>query len=212
MTKRVENIQFGPGTAVDPASPGFRAEARRIWAINKDEAILDTVREVVKETMAKDVEPLMCRRVRDGKHAGSKHRKKTGNLLYADFLHTTSRPVDGKADPHLHVHAYVMNYTHDDGVHYAAEMEEIFSQKASLQAKFQARLARRLQEAHGLELAKTRFLQSKQLKSGWEIKQLANRSLIEKFSRRTTQIEAFADKHGIADPAVKAKLGKRTRE
>ena len=61
--------------------------------------------------MTNDIEPLVCRRVRSGKHAASKQRTLTGNLVYADFLHKTSRPVDGAVDPHLHIHAFVINTT-----------------------------------------------------------------------------------------------------
>jgi len=154
------------------------------WAINQDEAILDALREAVKETMAKDVEPLMCRRVRDGKNAATKQRKKTGNLIYADFLHKTSRPVDGQVDPHLHIHAFVMNHTTDGNKHYAAELEEIIRERPSLQAKFEARLARRLKLVHGYEVEKVQYLQSGRLKSGWEIKGI-ERSTIEKQPNRT---------------------------
>jgi len=44
-----------------------------LWAINKEEKILDALREAIKETMSKDVEPLMCRRVRDGDKAASNY-------------------------------------------------------------------------------------------------------------------------------------------
>ena len=106
--------------------------------------MIDALREVVAETMAKDVEPLMQRRVRKGKHCNSEQKASTGKLIYADFLHKTSRPVDGVPDPHLHVHAFVINWTEDRGVHYAGQMEEIVRQRATLQAKFESRLARKL--------------------------------------------------------------------
>lgn len=182
-----------------------------VWAINQDEAILDALREAVKETMTKDVEPLMCRRVRDGKHAVTKQRVKTGNLIYADFLHKTSRPVDGKVDPHLHIHAFVMNHTTEGGKHYAAEMEEIIRERPSLQAKFEARLAHRLKNIHGYNVEKVRFAQSGCMKQGWEIKGIS-RATIEKFSTRTEQVEAFAKEQGIEDAAEKGKLGVKTRE
>ena len=69
------------------------------WAINKDERILDVLRAAVKETMTKDVEPLVYRRLRTGKNAFTNERIQTGNVIYADFLHKTSRPVDGTVDP-----------------------------------------------------------------------------------------------------------------
>ncbi|WP_153558154.1 MobF family relaxase [Roseimaritima sediminicola] len=182
-----------------------------VWAINNDEAILEVLREAVHETMERDVEPLMCRRVRNGVKAASQHRVKTGNLVYADFLHKTSRPVDGVADPHLHIHAFVMNHTTHEGKHYAAEPEEIFRQRLSLQAAFEARLARKLEKKLGYAVTRTAFTQSGRLKKGWEIAGI-ERSTIEKFSRRTTQVENEAQARGITDAEKKGKLGAVTRE
>lgn len=181
------------------------------WAINDDERIVEALRETVRETMERDVEPLMMRRVRDGKHAATKQRTQTGKLIYADFLHKTSRPVDGKPDPHLHVHAFVINWTEQNGKHFAGEMEEIVRQRPSLQAKFESRLARRLERELGYGVEKTRYEQSGRMKLGWEIKRL-DRSTIEKFSRRTEQVEAAAQANGVTDRAKKGKLGAVTRE
>jgi len=181
------------------------------WAINNDEQIADVLRESVRETMTKDVEPLMMRRVRDGKNATTKQRTQTGELIYADFLHKTSRPVDGKPDPHLHIHAFVINWTHQNGKHYAGEFEEIIRQRPSLQAKFEARLARKLQRELGYNIEKRQFNQSGKIKTGWEIDGV-RRETIEKFSRRTEQVETFAKENGITNEFEKSKLGKRTRE
>jgi len=180
------------------------------WGINCDEEIRRVLEEAVHETMQADVEPLMCRRVRNGVHASTQQRKRTGKIVYGDFLHTTARPVQGQAaDPHLHIHCVVLNVTDDDGRFFAAEPEEIFRQRASLQAKFEARLARKL---IGLDysIADVSFAQSGRLKRGWEIATI-ERSTIEKFSRRTQQIEDFAEKHGITDAARKGELGAKVR-
>ena len=181
------------------------------WAINKDEKILDALRETVRETMKRDVEPLMQRRVRTGKHASTRQKTATGKMIYADFLHKTSRPVKGSADPHLHIHAFVINWTEQNGKHYAAELEEIVRQRPSLQAKFEARLARRLQKELRYDVQHVRFRQSGRMKTGWEIKGV-ERSTIEKFSQRTAQVEEHALKNGVTDSAAKGKLGKVTRE
>lgn len=180
------------------------------WAIGKDKRILETLIESVRETMKADVEPLMKRRIRKGKYANSKHRTDTGKLIYADFLHKTSRPVDSVPDPHLHIHAFVLNWTLDNDENYAGEFEEIVRQRPSLQAKFEARLARKLEEL-GYLTEHVRYLQSGKLKRGWEIKGIY-RTVIEKFSRRTAQIEAYAEEHGIEDAEKKGRLGKLTRE
>lgn len=181
-----------------------------VWAIKNDERVLDLLHKAVHETMTGDVEPLMQRRVRKGKLFNSKHKTQTGKLIYADFLHKTSRPVDGTPDPHLHIHAFVMNWTEDAGQHYAGEFEEIVRQRPSLQAKFEARLARMLSQL-GYAVQHVRYLQSGRLKSGWEIQGIG-RSTIEKFSRRTAQVEKYAEEHGIKDAEKKGQLGKITRE
>lgn len=182
-----------------------------IWAINKDERILDVLQETVRESLELDVEPLVCRRVRDGKAHQTKSRKKTGNLIAADFLHKTARPVENRVDMHLHVHAFVMNHTSDGSKHYAAELEEIFRERPSIQAKFEARLARRLHQDLNYEVEKTRFKQSNRWKNGWEIKGLS-RETIEKFSSRTGQVEEAAQELGIEKASNKGKLGVKTRD
>ncbi|WP_286762456.1 MULTISPECIES: MobF family relaxase [Rhodopirellula] len=181
------------------------------WAINEDERLIDALREAVRETMECDVEPLMQRRVRTGKHANSEQKATTGKLVYADFLHKTSRPVDGTADPHLHVHAFVINWTEENGVHYAGQMGEIVRQRPSLQAKFESRLASKLQKELGYAVTQTRFTQSGKIKAGWEIDGI-DRKTIEKYSRRTAQVEQHANENGIHGAAEKGSLGKKTRE
>jgi conjugative relaxase-like TrwC/TraI family protein len=180
------------------------------WAITADERLLDALREAVHETMARDVEPLMARRVRTGKFAASKQQQATGKLVYADFLHKTSRPVDGRPDPQLHVHAFVMNWTAEEGKNYAGEFEEIKRQAPTLQAKFHARLAGKIQQL-GYQAQSTQYEQSGTLKSGWEIRGV-ERATIEKFSRRTQQIETYAQEHDVTDADKKGKLGLLTRE
>ncbi len=181
-----------------------------LWAINRDERIVELLREAVNETITKDIEPLVCRRVRNGNHAFTKDRKQTGNLIYADFLHKTSRPVQAKVDPHLHIHAFVMNLTADGDRFYAAELEEIMRQMPALQSKFEARLARKLVDECGYEVEAVQFFQSRRLKRGWELKGIS-RKTIEKFSTRTAQIEAYAEEHHIKSGKAKGKLGATTR-
>lgn len=179
------------------------------WAINKDERIIEMLQDAVRETIAQDIEPLVHRRVRKGENANTLNRTQTGNLLYADFLHKVARPVDGHPDPFLHVHAFLINLTEDDGTFYAAEFNEIFRQLPSLQAKFHSRLARKLQSA-GYQITHSRFKQSGRMKHGWELAGIT-RETIEKFSRRTQQVEDHAQTHGITDAKAKGDLGRETR-
>jgi hypothetical protein len=53
---------------------------------------------VAPETM-RDIESEMKTRVRK---ANRDHDRDTGNMVWAEFIHTTSRPVDGVPDPQLH--------------------------------------------------------------------------------------------------------------
>jgi conjugative relaxase-like TrwC/TraI family protein len=181
-----------------------------VEAINNDVRILEVFREAVHETM-QDVEALMCRRVRSGDKAVTRERVRTGKLIFGEFLHRSARPVDGQVDPHLHIHAFCMNWTFDGNKHYAAEMEEIIRQRASIEARFEARLAHKLQHQLGYAIERTQYVQGGRVKTGWEIQGI-DRSTIEKFSARTQQVEAYAQEHGIAKEADKAKLGVRTRE
>lgn len=181
------------------------------WAINGDEEIIEALQDAVRETMEKDLEPLLHRRVRDGANVNTTNRKQTGNMVYCDFLHQTSRPVDGSPDPHLHVHAFAINLTADENRFFAAEFAEAMRQLPSLQAKFDSRLARKLKRQLGYEVKKSSYKQSGRIKTGWELKGI-ERSTIEKFSQRTKQIEEFAAAEGITDAAAKSKLGKKTRQ
>jgi conjugative relaxase-like TrwC/TraI family protein len=181
------------------------------WAINGDERIIETLKDTVRECMERDIEPLMHRRVRDGANANTTNRKKTGNLLYCPFLHKTSRPVEHSVDPHLHVHAFAINLTADQNRFFAAEFAEVMRQLPSLQSKFDARLARKLDQQLGYTVEKVSFKQSGRVKTGWEIKGV-ERSTIEKFSQRTNQIELTAAAEGVTDAAKKSRLGKKTRQ
>lgn len=79
------------------------------YALTEDEAVLEAFRDAVQETM-RDIEAEMKVRVRK---KGRNEERITGNLAYAEFLHFTSRPVDGVPDPQLHAHCFVFNATYD---------------------------------------------------------------------------------------------------
>ena len=72
-----------------------------------DQDILDAFRGAVDETM-REIEAEMKTRVRRG---GKDEDRVTGNMVWAEFIHTTSRPVDGVPDPQLHAHFFVFNTT-----------------------------------------------------------------------------------------------------
>src|SRR5271168_1850208 len=81
-----------------------------LYAMSGDQEILGAFRSAVDETM-RDIESEMKTRVRKN---GNDTDRPTDNMVWAEFIHTTSRPVDGIPDPQLHAHCFVFNTTWDD--------------------------------------------------------------------------------------------------
>lgn len=171
-----------------------------LHALTRDERILDTFQQAVRTTMH-DMETEMLTRVRQG---GRNSERTTGNMLFGEFIHTTSRPVDGVPDPHLHAHCFVFSTTWDQAEQQwkAGQFRELKRDAPYFQAAFHARLAKGLQEL-GLGIAR----QGKT----WEVSGLS-KPLLQKFSRRSALIEAVAEQQGIVDQDAKAELGAKTRE
>ncbi len=171
-----------------------------LYASFRDERLLDAFRDSVRATMA-DIESDMSTRVRK---AGKNEERKTGNMVWGEYVHFTSRPVDGFPDPHLHAHCFAFNVTHDpqEQAWKAGQFRELMRDAPYYEALFHSRLAHRLSDL-GLPILRT--------KKGWELNGI-DQGLIDKFSRRTRQIEDLAREKGIADPKLKDELGARTRE
>lgn len=171
-----------------------------LYGLTRDERILDAFRESVDATM-QDMEAEMQTRVRSD---GRNEDRKTGNMLWGEFIHFTARPVDGIPDPHLHAHCFVFNTTWDDQENRwkAGQFAALKRDAPFFEAVFHARLARKLEEL-GLGTQRTRH--------GWELAGVPT-SAIRKFSRRTALIEQRARESGITDAATKGELGARTRE
>ena len=79
---------------------------------NGDRAVEQLIHESFKETMG-DIEDRMETRVRGkGEHGQIRnYERATDNLIYASFVHTETRPIDGVPDPHFHIHAFTFNAT-----------------------------------------------------------------------------------------------------
>lgn len=171
-----------------------------LYSLTGDDRILDAFRDAVGSTMSEMEREMSTRVRRDG---GGEDRT-TGNMVWGEFVHTTSRPVDGVPDPHLHAHCFVMNATFDpaESRWKAGEFAGLKRDARYFEAKFHARLARRMEEM-GLETQRTR--------TGWEIAGIEP-STLRAFSRRTALIEAKAAREGIRDPEERGKLGAGTRE
>src|SRR5438876_8173694 len=128
----------------------------------------------------------------------------TGNMVWAEFIHTTSRPVGGVPDPQLHAHVFVFNTTWDEeeGRWKAGQFRELKRDAPYFQAAFRVRLAGKLQDlGFGVERKRDDF----------EIAGVTA-TATKKFSRRTEEIEKVAAERGITDPKRKDELGAETRE
>jgi conjugative relaxase-like TrwC/TraI family protein len=171
-----------------------------LYAITRDERILSAFRESVDDTM-RDMESEMATRVRKG---GKNENRITGNMVWGEYVHFTSRPVNGVPDPHLHAHCFAFNTTFDEKekAWKAGQFRDVKRDAPYFEAVFHARFAHRLAEL-GLPIERKR--------KGWELGGL-NRGLIDKFSRRKAQVDEKARELGIDDPEAKSELVVKTRE
>jgi conjugative relaxase-like TrwC/TraI family protein len=171
-----------------------------LYALSGDEGIMEAFRGAVDETM-REMETEMKTRVR---RDGQDTNRTTGNMVWAEFIHTTSRPVEGLPDPQLHAHVFAFNATYCDQERRwkAGQFRELKRDAPYFQAAFRVRLANRLQDlGFGVQRKRDDF----------EIAGVKP-DVLKRFSRRTEQIEKVAKEKGITDPKRKAELGAETRE
>ena len=171
-----------------------------LYALSGDQEILEAFRSSVDETM-REMETEMKTRVRIG---GQDTNRTTGNMVWAEFIHTTSRPVDGLPDPQLHSHVFVFNTTwdHEENRWKAGQFRELKRDAPYFQAAFRVRLANHLQDiGFGVERKRDDF----------ELSGIPA-DVLKRFSRRTELIEKVAEEKGITNPDRKAELGAETRE
>jgi conjugative relaxase-like TrwC/TraI family protein len=167
---------------------------------NDKKQLLQAFHESVTETMT-EIETGVQARVRT---KGQNENRDTGNIVYGEFTHFTSRPVDNVPDPHLHTHCFVFNSTYDNTEKKwkAGEFGQIKKDAPYYEAVFHATLANKLQSL-GYSIDKT--------EKGFEIAGI-KRDTIEKFSRRTEEIEQLAVEKNITNQKDKSRLGAKTRE
>lgn len=172
-----------------------------LYAMTGDARITDALRASVADAMT-EVEREMKTRVRS---RGKDEDRITGNMVWAEFLHHTARPIGGVPDPHLHIHAYAMNVTYDAAEKRwkAAQIGDIKGEAAYYEAVFHASLAKRLVEmGYGIE-RRNRFFEV----------QGVDRGTLEKFSQRKAVVERAAAAEGSEhDPEAKRMLSRLTRE
>lgn len=196
-----------------------------LYAVSGDKRIERAMRKAISDTM-RDIEAEMFARVRKN---GAFEDRCTGNMIWADFTHLTTRPAalskevektllkanpwleefrDEKGrlnlpDPHLHAHVYVMNATFDatEQMWKAGEFMRIKRDARYYEAAYHVRLANQLQLL-GYDIEPTA--------NAFEIAGVS-RNIIETYSRRTKEIEETASKLGITDDRLKDGLGAKTR-
>lgn len=169
------------------------------WALTGDENILWAFRKSVWDTM-REIEAEMKTRVR---RDGANHDRGTENMVWAEYLHYTARPVQGVPDPHVHMHCFAFNCTYDETEQRfkAGQFRPIIEVMPTFQASYFSRLAANLAEK-GYPIRRTEF--------AFEIDGVPE-SVNQKLSRRTEYIESLAADLGFEDK-LKASLGARTRE
>lgn len=170
------------------------------YEFTKDERILEAFKAAVTQTM-REIETESKTRVRQN---GADENRVTGNLVWAEFVHFTARPVNGLPDPHLHAHCYVFNTTWDDVERKwkAGQFRDLKADAPYFEAAFHARFAKRLSEV-GYRIERTT--------KGWELAGVPQR-VLDEFSRRTEQVEQKAKELGITSAKGKDGLAALTRE
>lgn len=169
-------------------------------ALAKDDHIINAFRDSVAATM-QDMEAHAKVRVRKG---GVSTDRDSGELIWADFIHQTARPVEGFApDPHLHAHCFVFNLAWDETEQRvkAGKLREINRQMPYFQAVFHKRLADKLVEL-GYQVHPTA--------RSFEVAGIP-KEVIALFSKRTDTIGRVAQEKGITDAKQLDALGARTR-
>ncbi|WP_082489134.1 MobF family relaxase [Dyadobacter sp. Leaf189] len=171
-----------------------------LHALSKDDHLLKAFEASVKATM-KDIEADAKTRVRKG---GRDDDRLTGELLWADFVHQTARPVKGHfPDPHVHAHCFVFNQTWDEQEQKvkAGQFRDIKRDMPYYQARFHKYLSDQLIDlCYGIVRTEKSF----------EIENVPER-VINLFSKRTDEIGRIAKEKAVTDIDELGALGARTR-
>jgi len=171
-----------------------------LHVLAKDDHILNAFQSSVHETML-DIEADSKTRVRK---SGKQEDRETGELLWAEFTHQTSRPVgDHAPDPHLHSHCFVFNATWDrlEEQFKAGQFRDVKRDMPYYQARFHKRLSDKMMEL-GYQVRLT--------DKSFEIEGVPQK-VIDLFSKRTDEIGRIAEEKGITGAKELDGLGARTR-
>src|SRR5690606_1852215 len=171
-----------------------------VHAFSKDKHIMDIFQNSVRETML-EIEKDVGTRVRK---KGQYNDRKTGELVWAEFIHQTARPTENHdPDPHLHAHCFVFNATWDEveKEFKAGQFGEVKRDMPYYQARFHKMMSDKLVES-GYQIKRT--------KGSFEIVGVPQQ-VIDHFSKRTNEIGQIAAEKGITDAKELDGLGARTR-
>lgn len=170
-----------------------------LHAFSRDNRIVEAFQTAVAETMA-EIQAESGTRVR---RQGQMDDRTTCNLVWAEFLHATARPVDGVADPHIHAHCFVFNCTYDEVelAWKAVQFGGIKTDAPYYEQVFLGHLAQGMRELGYQVEPRGRY---------WELAGISQ-GLVEKFSERTAQVERAAVERGVSTAEEKAALGAKTR-
>lgn len=182
------------------------------FGLNDDREIVEAVREATEETLL-DMERDVMRRV--NLPGGKQRHEKTRAFVAAVWVHCDARSVNGQTpDPQLHTHAFVSNHTFCEKSDrwLAADISNLFRDaQGYYEAAYQSRLATKLLNI-GYEVERSEH--------GFEIVGVS-RDLIDKFSKRTAQIQQRIDdgyaaelaaRHGVSLEDAKGMVGALSRD
>ena len=171
-----------------------------VYEFTQDERILNAFKQSVNQTM-REIESDMKTRVRKN---GADENRTTGNMVWAEFIHFTARPVNGIPDPHLHAHCYGFNSTWDEQEKQwkAGQFRDLKADAPYFEAVFHARFAKELNDL-GYRIDRTA--------KGWELAGVPRR-VLDEFSQRTIQVEQKAKELGLTSAKQKDGLAALTRE
>jgi conjugative relaxase-like TrwC/TraI family protein len=176
-----------------------------LWSLTDSKKLHNEITRLFAESVTETMDFAQKRFAvaRDKRNKQTIHNN-TDSLLYIDFLHDTSRPINGIPDMHLHTHCAVFNMTYDDtiGGCKAMEFRDFAKYRNQIEAYHHSNLAKKLMSI-GIDIRNTY--------NSFEVSEI-NRDLIDLYSNRSILIEDFAKQKEIIDPTQKGSLGAKLRE
>lgn len=177
-----------------------------------DTRVQDALWEAARETIA-DLEEYATTRVRKG---GEHDDRVTGNLIAFAVEHPETRPAksDNMPDPDRHIHMVVFNVTRDEteGAWKAVKFRPIMDLRKFFDRRFDLRLSSKLTDlGYGIETSLKSDQRGGKRYYSWDIKGMP-KTVVEKFSRRTGEVEKLAADLGVGSATGKDKLGATSRQ